>query len=792
MKKIILFALAILTATAVSAAPVDSQKAIEIARQFCNDAVSHRALRQAPASARMHVAYVFNNGAATQLYVIDRGAGNGYVIVAGDDRANEVLGYVAQGDFSISRLPLNMRQWLDGYARQIEFVQNHDGMRNVRSRIEAADSIAPLLGDIAWDQSSPYNRFSPISGTPTGCVATAMGQIMYYHRWPKRGTGSHSYVTTTRQVRDSADFNHTYDWDAMLPSLDASSPESAVTATATLLHDVGVAVDMDYDYGGSGAYSEKMAPALATYFGYDKGIRLVKRNYFETAEWEAMLRNELQNGRPVVYDGATSDLGSGHSFICDGYNKDGYYHINWGWGGPDNGYFLLTALTYESFNFQTGEAIHDGFNHYQDMLIDFKPDTAGTSVERPAEVIYEGLSNVDSTVRRGEEGPHAEAFEVYNTSNSPVDIEDLGLYIYDKDSTLVGVNSIYSGATPAGQYLDTLSTNLSIPDTLPEGDYKAYFRYRIGTGEEVYPALCAISANDHINIHVTADSVSFVSTGRPMFDISLSTDPDTLTSDKPATVTFHISNRGGEYDGALRFRLTMAENSHYQYTAPLQNVTILPGTEQDVVFSPTFTLPGDDHYVIELFDRANDVIFSDTIPVIGGEKDPELELTKEIKFVPRDYNVPSNCMILEATIRNNGGTYNGDMIARVFDGYWADDAAHMDTMHFVIPGNGAVTTVQLHGTYNSQESSSFSNERTVSIYDITGMGYLQPLRSYNSHEFTIGGVDNSVVWNPTTGLTMIPVRKDETAGPAYNLLGQRVNAGFRGVVIQDGKKKVVK
>ena len=750
MKRTLLSLLVVFTASWVAAAPIDSRRALQIASDFT---ATHTpaTMRKAQAKAVLTIAYTARTGGVNDFYVINRGKGGGYVIVAADDAAYPVLGYADSGSFDLSSMPVNAQIWLRQYQRQIRYA----AARGLKAQAPAlrTDSVQPLLGNIKWGQGTYYNRLVPIKGTPTGCVATAMGQIMYYYRWPDRGTGKHRYVTTTHHVADSVDFDHPYLWDDMTPSLDAGSSDAAKQAVATLLHDAGVAVNMDYDASGSGAYSERITQALARYFKYNKGARLVKRDFYTASDWTAMLNNELRNARPVIYDGATSDLSMGHSFICDGYNAQGYYHFNFGWGGSSDGYFLLTAIPYSDFDFTTGEANNDGFNYVQDMVIGFEPDRDGSSVMAPERIIADNLAAVSARVKRSTP-VKLSAYEVYNPSNTDLDITALGFFVKDSKGAVVDTAVAYRGYTPAGEPLDSLSALYEPATTLPAGDYTLTFGFCKKGSDEMKPAEIALGEPNGYSLHITADSAFYASLGQCDFQMQLITSPDTLTSDKPSTVTLRVTNRGGLYDGIVHFRLNVAGDAvkKHWYTSPNQTFTVGAGETKDLVFNQIFTLPGDDNYVITFFDRSNRPFFTDTIPVIGGEKEPDLLLVKETYFTPRDYQVPVNCLILNAEIRNDGGRYDGKMTVRIYDesNYFCD-GAHMDTTHVVLPGGGAVTTVKLHGTYDTSNDWSLSNVRYATVLDLLTHTYLKPSK-YNMHEFTLGAKDPSVTWTPETGI----------------------------------------
>jgi len=217
-------------------------------------------------------------------------------------------------------------------------------------------NIAPLL-TCQWGQDAPYNSMCP-SGYPTGCTATATAQIMYYYRYPEHGTGSITY--TLGSVTRSTDFSQsTYQWDAMLDKVTTSSPSDAKDAVALLMKDIGYGTKMNYQRVESVGYQYDAGYALATYFGYDKGVNFCLRKMYSDEEWDDLIYSELAAGRPVVYSGYSQDGSSGHTFVCDGY-MNGSYHINWGWDGLYDGYFTFDELM--------------NYNCRQEALIGIQPD----------------------------------------------------------------------------------------------------------------------------------------------------------------------------------------------------------------------------------------------------------------------------------------------------------------------------------------------------------------------------------------------------------------------------------
>lgn len=320
---------------------ISETEARNIAAKFLNSSATAKQAKAANASLTL-------SRQSTGYFVFSRGTDGGFVVVAADDNASdEVLGYADSGTIDADHMPDNLQWWLDEYDRQMTYLSKQP-QKQVAKASKAA--IAPMVTTL-WDQGEPYYNLCPTYNGETcytGCVATALAQIMRYHRWPEKGTGSISYDwrVNNRKVKTiTADFSQsTYDWDNMTDTYNSASTTAQQTAVARLMYDVGAGAQMAYSPDGSGAYSIDAAAGLVKYFGYDKGISYVQRNYFTHDEWYDMIYGELAEGRPVYASGYDAGITSGHAFVFDGY-QNGYFHVNWGWSGTSNGYFLLSALT---------------------------------------------------------------------------------------------------------------------------------------------------------------------------------------------------------------------------------------------------------------------------------------------------------------------------------------------------------------------------------------------------------------------------------------------------------------
>lgn len=308
-------------------------------------------------------AYDSLTSTVTDCYYVFSLQPKGFVIVAADDRVEPILGYSYDNDFVVANMPDHVRSWLGNYELQIEAVAKSDlqsdpttqskwtRLKNGQSIITRnGNSVGPLL-TTQWDQGWPYNALCPSDEAsneqcPTGCTTTATAQIMNYWQYPAKGIGHHSYKLESGTVsKQSAFFNETYyQWDSM--------DVNHVEAISTLMYHVGVAMDMDYNPGGSAAYLSSAEIGLQRYFDYsDSSIYLHRENYDDNS-WIELLKSSIANNKPVLYEGYGS---SGHAWVVDGYDNQDLFHMNFGWGGNSDGYYSINALSVGWYNFNNNQ-----------------------------------------------------------------------------------------------------------------------------------------------------------------------------------------------------------------------------------------------------------------------------------------------------------------------------------------------------------------------------------------------------------------------------------------------------
>lgn len=344
-------------------------------------------------------------------YVFPNANSKGFTIVSGDDRLPEIVGYSSQGSYDENNLPEGFVSFMKAYQNLYNKVNlgdaealknlaeikawrnkiaqkknaalsnsNASSHANASASAETSYAVAPLLGNIEWDQTSPYNNMCPkydsVHVAATGCVATAMAQVMAYYKYPKQLKADiPGYVNRWNgipmEIPTITREEGVYDWDNMLPkyNMEANATQQQKDAVAKLMYHCGAAVRMSYGPESGAAVSSSK---LAKYFGYDADLMMdLSRSSFTLDKWMQIIDTELAAGRPVLYGGQSSE--NGHQFICDGKDENGLYHINWGWSGNQNAYFDLSILNPEKGGTGSGSAA-DGFNRYCTMTIGIAPD----------------------------------------------------------------------------------------------------------------------------------------------------------------------------------------------------------------------------------------------------------------------------------------------------------------------------------------------------------------------------------------------------------------------------------
>ena len=428
-------------------------------------------------------------GKANYYYIFNDG-NSGFVIVSGDQRCTPVLGYSTSGGFDTTDMPENMRWWMQQYCNemdsafrktdaykmpiQAEWMDMINGSFHVQ---KSATAVQPLI-KTKWGQGPPYNDYCPYdvkAGADqnyrcvTGCVATAMAQILYYWKYPQKGTGYHSYQHPDYGTLSANFGNTTYDWNNMTTTYDSYSSSAEKKAVATLMYHCGVSVDMQYTENESGAYTLltdndikkgyiDARTALIRYFGCDTAFGYYRSSY-SLNNWISLLKNELDAGRPILYSGRGA--AGGHAFVCDGYDNNSYFHFNWGWNGKSDNYFLISSLKPSTYDFSNDQRAvfvwpkQNASNNYDlrlygNIWISSNPVTYNTAFW-----FSDSIANYSSTDFKGY----------------------IGIAFYKQDGTYLGVAGKTALNLESMRYYPDFKCNIPAQAGLTNGTYIVRFVY---------------------------------------------------------------------------------------------------------------------------------------------------------------------------------------------------------------------------------------------------------------------------------------------------------------------------
>ena len=744
MNKHFLFIAVIVMAMTVpfaSAKQIGPERALEIARQFSTTDTKLKSMSASPA--QMKVVYTAkpegspadsdDNGL---LYVVSSGDNAGYVMVAGDDVViNPVLGYSTGGVFDYGTAPDNLKWWIGEYARMIEYAAEH-GMA-VAAAPKFDTSLDPMI-KTHWNQDYPYNNLCPWLSEDmqgyTGCVATAMAQVMKYHEWPERGTGSHTYTDPNCGQTLSANFGETtYRWDLMPNDYDGSWTDEQIEAVATLMAHCGVAVDMQYMPDGSGAYSSDVPGALVNYFGYAKDIIRRDRDYYTQSEWIEMMKAELDAARPVYYHGQST--GGGHAFVIDGYNTDGYFHVNWGWGSQSDDYYQLATL--DPYSGQGIGGTTAGYAYSQGAIFNMHRPT-GNETETPdfrmrSLYLYGGGTSVETT--KGKEVIF-QLNQIWNYHPTASFGGYFGIAIEDDNGEVVASSYEVIDEVPPTYGYTEFYIGVTITDDIADGHYRAYPFYAADMEGERFPIKAQTLLSGYADVEVAGDNVTVTLQETMLGSISCSgvavVINDTFTNGEEARVYAQITNNGTEYYSSMVSFGLCKHNSLETVYGPdyITYVSIAPGETQTVKISQTVAgfYPEEDVYDIVIFDSNLGPLPGARFPI--NINNPNLTVTEDLKIT--DPN-PAN-LTLTATVKNpsTSTTYTGNLGVLIWkpymDVYMVMQKA-LDIQNVEIAPGGSVD-LTLNGSFTE---GIIGDTYYISLFDDS-----QPLTSYIDLEYVPG------------------------------------------------------
>jgi hypothetical protein len=672
----------------------------------------------------------------TFFYVFNAGS-NGFVIVSGDDNVSPILGYSDQGTFDPNNIPQNVAKWFEGYKTEIrnvieqnirptnEIKQEWQSLKNganSNSSAKALSSVTPLM-QTKWNQSPYYNSLCP-GGSVTGCVATAMAQIMKYWNYPATGSGFHSYNHDTYGTLSANFGSTTYQWGSMPNSVNSTN-----NAVATLMYQVGVSVDMGYSPQSSGAYVISASSpvtncseyALKTHFGYRNTLQGVKRSNYNQTQWMNLLKTELDANRPILYAGFGS--GGGHCFVADGYDNNDYIHFNWGWGGSYDGYFQINALNPSGTGTGGGSG---GYNTGHQAVIGIEPPAGNQT--------YNIALNNDITPSSSSIG-YGQQFDITtniinngtNTYNG-----DYAAAIFDDSYTFIDYVQTLTGYTLQGKY--TYTNNLVFTTTglfsmLP-GTYYVGIFYRPTDGNWKQAANNGSYSNF---VQMTVVNPSDIELNSAM----VVTPSTTLSQGQSASVNLNVVNNGtntfigqhsvGLYnlDGSFAQTIgTMNENglqSGYTYQSPYltfntTSVTVNPGT---YLLAVQYEPDGGPRQLTGSTNYLNPI----KVTVVAPSLQPDIYEVNNT--IAQSYNLP---ITFSGTNATNSTTGSNCHITSDNDFYKVD----------LPPGYNYTITPRIHDSYNSGNGDTYTLDGLFS-YSTDGSTWSDAYDDVMTGDITING-----------------------------------------------------
>ena len=671
MRRLLLLWCGFMAFLTMSAESVSKSEALKKAQSFMPG--KHFVESQSVASARAQT-----SGKPDAFFVFNADDNGGFVIVSGDDRTTEILGYSKTGNFNIEQIPENLKWWLDGYIRQIEALGT-TLKPAVKSNTRFSAAIAPLI-KTKWNQYDPYNYmcpdgngndyndvgYDPNNRCITGCVATAMAQVMYYWKWPESCSGVDGYTSyygTSLKALPAT----TFKWDQMKTTYGKNETGAAAEAVAKLMRYCGQAVKMDYSVEFSSAYLQ--TSALAGVFNYSKNLCELFRDGYTTSRWESLVYEELAKGRPVLYGGLTKN-DEGHQFIVDGYDGNGLFHMNWGWGGLSDDYFVLSIADPDNQG-AGGSASNGAYQYEQSAIFGVQPPVAG---EVMLPVLFSNIEEF-STINTTRSGVSEDFMNVYLyaevhssysiEAESPLNAQ-IGWALYQNDEFVSCIGSkdvtipVYGG-----EYYGIIDNNMTVSfgAGLATGKYQLCQVYKL-PGDTSWRLTEGTSKTNHIiaNVGTTTLNIRMADQNNSYTtkSIVVSDNPEVGS---PVQVTATITNNGDSQK--LMVNLWAQKLGSDTWVNVAQSAMELdPGNTADVSLS--FVPKEQGTYTLKVSQTSADEAVTTTINVVGpielfdgkGIKYLCNPTNKHAKVIYDDNYHSMKNVVIPATITVEGVQYN--------------------------------------------------------------------------------------------------------------------------------------
>lgn len=575
--------------------------------------------------------------------------GNGYVILSADDEVAPLLGYGDSSGFDASGINSAMQWWLDEYASQIKWLRdNHGHSKQLRSAAKSDKIAIEPMVTTRWDQNDPYNYMCPVYDSymqfkcPTGCGATAMAQVLNYHR----------YSTTS------------FDWDNMLDSYDGAYTNTERNAVAKLMYECGSASNTVYNSYGSAASTDNIMKGLVS-LGYDKYVANTYMNNYSVMGWNNMIYDQLQNYGPVIISGFYGR--TGHAFVCDGYDGNGFFHINWGWGGKSDGYFRLTAMTPEEQG--TGGST-GGYNSNVSAIVNIcRPNSDAI----PPYILSTGkLWPKVNEIALGEE------FTINNyiqNRNSGYFDGAIGYKLVSESTSEVSYHTIKDrigiGSNSYGNFKAVISPDVA------EGDYRMYLVWKAYDTEVWNDILVTNYYLPYMKLKIDGGMAYFISASGVDLSVDVESFETPFFIDSEFRLKANISNNGECDYNQIIYALLFGEDGTTKYAyGDNSKHLLLAGESSDFDYISKFskyrgkTISPGKYYLA--FTDYYDTIISQMYPIeIQAKPDTgnsQIEVLPEnTSFIGNPDNADRENLNFSVSLKANGGYFIGKIWAKFFE-----------------------------------------------------------------------------------------------------------------------------
>ena len=646
MRKLTLTFIAVVISLTVSAKEVTEQQALLKAQRFMQGKQLRTRNLHRAASAKSNSYYVFNAE-----------SNGGFVIVSGDDRTEEILGYSDKGTFRMEQMPENVKTWLAFYEQSIKSLEGQQSQK-VTNRA-SRPVIAPLI-KTQWNQYSPYNLQCPMDGgelSVTGCVATALAQVMYYHRWPQEATGViPAYTTKTKGFYMPELPATTFKWDKMQETYAGDETGEAADAVAELMRYCGQINEMNYSSESSGASLN--TSRLAELFGYSKGMFTAWRSDYYSSQWEDMIYEELANGRPVLYSGSSAT--GGHQFICDGYDENGLFHINWGWGGYCDGYFLLSVANPDGRGAGGGSS-SEGYAAAQDALLGFKPAEATDVVKREVRAYNFSIAATDYTRTSIDQDFKNIKIEgsIYFLSGCPEGNPTIE-YGWGLCKDMKPYKMLQSESRTLFGNACQLSSTLSFGAGISDGSYQLCMMYKLKGDSEWNQ--CENVADQHYEVQISGTTMKIADSSSEEYQVNGITYAEDPCINNPLAPTISLSNTVGSTCQYVYFWIRM--EGSLKWTLATSSVAYVAAGETGTIsLSYTPTRAGKMEVRVTSDEDGNNTLWTSSVVIsnvvektIDGVVYSCIVNAKKATVTNTSGNLPAS-LTIPATIQTNGVEY---------------------------------------------------------------------------------------------------------------------------------------